>query len=387
MSADMLPYGRHHITDDDVEAVVRVLRSQALTQGGEVPAFEAELAALLGSPFAVAVSNGTAALEVAYRALGLGPGDEVITSPITFVATANAARRCGAEVVFADVDAEGNLSAESVLEHIGPRTRGIVAVHFAGLPCDLASLKRLAQVHNLWIVEDAAHALGATYQGVPIGSGEFGELTTFSFHPVKHITCGEGGAITSRSESLTRDMKRLREHGLERIPYPGSDGQFGYAQEVLGDNFRMSDIHAALGRSQLRRLRANVARRRQLAERYRAELGRAGLDAVQALAEPLGRESSYHLFPVLIDFAQVRKSRGQVMRELRERGIGTQVHYIPVCDQPYFARRAESRCPRARRFFEQELSLPMFPELTDADVTRVVESLVEVIRPALARAG
>lgn len=385
MSDAFLPYGRQSIDEDDIQAVVEVLKSSHLTQGPAVPRFEAKLASLLEAPHVSACSNGTAALHLAYAALGLGAGDELITSPITFLATANAARLLGADVRFGDVDPSGNLDPDSVEALIGPRTRGITAVHFAGMPASMQRLRAIAERHGLWLVEDAAHALGARSGQKPVGACELSDATTFSFHPVKHITTGEGGAITTRRPELKQRIDRLREHGIERRPAADSNGHYGYVMEELGWNYRLSDLNCALGTSQLEKLPGWVERRDQLARRYREKLQRLE-PLLRCLPELSDRQSSHHLFPVLIDFQRLGLSRGEVMGRLKQRGIGTQVHYIPVCDQPYYRQRGESACPAARRFYASELSLPMYAALSDADVDRVCAALSEIIERPMAAA-
>lgn len=386
MSQTFLPYGCQSIDDADVQAVIEALRSSHLTQGPGVARFEAALAELVGTPHVSVVSNGTAALHLAYAALGLQAGDEIITSPITFVATANAASLLGAEVRFGDVDPSGNLDPDSVEGLIGRRTKGIVAVHFAGMPADMPRLREIADRHGLWLVEDAAHALGARIGNQPVGACQLSDATTFSFHPVKHITTAEGGAISTRRPELTRKIERLREHGIERRPAPDSGGHYGYVLEELGWNYRLSDLNCALGASQLRKLAGWLARRDELAQRYRAGLSELASKGLGCLPEIPGRKSAHHLFPVLIDFPRAGLTRGQLMGELKQRGIGSQVHYIPVCDQPYYRRRGETHCPHARRFYSSELSLPMYAALSDADVDRVIEALWELIGRPMAAA-
>lgn len=379
MSANegFLPYGRHNIDEDDIAEVVALLRSGPLTQGPKTQQFEGLLAQTVGAAACVAVSSGTAALHLAYQALGLGPGDELITSPITFVATANAARQLGAKVIFADVDALGNLDPESVRARITERTRGIAAVHFSGTPCDMASLGAIAREHGLFLVEDAAHALGATYQGKTIGGCVWSDLVTFSFHPVKHITTAEGGAIALRSSEYESPLRRSREHGLRREAAPDSRGLYGYVQEELGYNYRLSDLNAALGVSQLRKLAGFLEARRAVDRLYRDALSDLDPELLAPLPEKADRESAHHLFPVQIDFAAAKTSRGAVMERLRARGIGSQVHYIPVHTQPYY--RGQHSCPNAERFFAKELSLPMYPGLTSSDVGRVVDTLRDIL--------
>lgn len=386
MSQDFLPYGRQSIDQQDIEAVIEVLKSSHLTQGPAVARFEAKLGSALEAEHVSACSNGTAALHLAYAALGLQAGDELITSPITFLATANAARLLGAEVRFGDVDQHGNLDPESVERLITPRTKGITAVHFAGMPADMPRLSAIARRHGLWLVEDAAHALGARAAAGPVGNCALSDATTFSFHPVKHVTTGEGGAVTTRRADVKRLIDRLREHGIERRPAPDSNGLYGYVMEELGWNYRLSDLNCALGSSQLDKLPAWVKRRDEVARRYREAFAALEPAGLRCLPEAEDRHSSHHLFPVLFDYARLGVSRGDVMSRLKQRGIGTQVHYIPVCDQPYYSQRGQHDCPQARRFYASELSLPMYSALSDADVNRVVEAVSEVIERPMAAA-
>lgn len=372
-----LPYGRHFIDEDDIAEVTNLLRNGPLTQGPKTQEFESKLAQATGASTCVAVSSGTAALHLAYQALGLGPNDELITSPITFVATANAARQLGARVVFADVDALGNLDPTSVRSCITSRTKGIAAVHFSGMPCDMAELSAIAREHELFLVEDAAHALGAAYRGEPVGTCSWSDLATFSFHPVKHITTAEGGAIAMRKRGCEPLLRRLREHGLRREPAPDSHGLYGYVQEELGYNYRLSDLCGALGVSQLRKLETFLDGRRKVDQWYREALSGFDPELLAPLPERSDRQSAHHLFPVQIDFEGAKRSRGAVMEELRARGIGTQVHYIPVSTQPYY--RDHGSCPQADRFFARELSLPMYPGLTSEDVCRVVDALKDIL--------
>jgi dTDP-4-amino-4,6-dideoxygalactose transaminase len=316
---------------------------------------------------------------LAYAALGLGLGDEIITSPITFLATANAARHLGAKVLFGDVDDCGNLDPESVESLITPRTKGIVAVHFAGLPADVARLRSIADRHGLWLVEDAAHALGARLGTAAVGACTLSDATTFSFHPVKHITTGEGGAVSTRRADLKQRIDRLREHGIERQPAPDSEGHYGYVMHELGWNYRLSDLSSALGRSQLQKLPAWLARRAEIAERYRTVFSGLDPELLRCTPQPSDRHSAHHLFPLLIDFARLGLTRGAVMGLLKQRGIGTQVHYIPVCDQPYYRQRGSWHCPKARSFYQSELSVPMYSTLSHADVERVLAGVSEVI--------
>jgi UDP-4-amino-4,6-dideoxy-N-acetyl-beta-L-altrosamine transaminase len=378
----MLPYGRQTIDDADIAAVVEVLRSPYLTCGPVVPRFEQALAAKVGAAHASACSSGTAALHLVYAALDIGPSDEIITTPITFSATAAAAYYVGAKVRFADVDPRtGNIDPASIEALIGPRTRAIVPVHLAGMPVDLEAIHAIAERHGLHVIEDACHALGATYHGTPIGGGR-SAATVFSFHPVKHITTGEGGGIVTHSATLKRRIDRLRQHGIERDPAHMEQppaGPWAYEVVELGWNYRMADISAALGLSQLAKLEGFVARRRELAGMYRAAF--AGTE-IATPSEASDRESAYHLFAVAIDWARFETTRARVAEGLAKLGVGTQVHYIPLTEQPLHVRRCpgESRPrPGVARYFERTLSLPLFPAMTPADVADVVAKLHRVL--------
>ncbi len=397
MPPEFLPYGRQTVDDDDVAAVVAALRAPALTCGPRVEEFEAALATYLGAPHVLACATGTAALHLAYAVLDLGPGDELITSPITFSATASAAYQVGATVRFADVEPDtGNLDVASVAALIGPRTRAIVAVHLAGLPCAMTALRALADAHGLLLIEDACHALGATYRGRMVASGE-ADAAVLSFHPVKHVTTGEGGAVIVRRPDLAARVARLRHHGLERDPArfaTPSPGPWYHEVVEQGWNYRLPDLACALGTSQLTRQPAWLARRRELAARYRDELARVfgGGDRalVRAPATRPDRESAYHLFAVAIDFARAGVDRATVMARLRDAGIGSQVHYIPLTAQPFHRARAGADADRPRpgadAYYARTLSLPMFPALADRDIRRVVDALATALdRPAVAR--
>lgn len=372
--------------DSDVAAVVEALRADLLTTGPRVEAFERALAERLGVKHVVAVSNGTAALHAAYHAAGVGPGDQVVVPAITFLATANAARFLDAEPRFADVGAEDGLLGPGALEQAlaaaGP-VRAVVPVHLTGRPADLEGIGAAARARGAVIIEDACHALGARYRGAPIGACSHSDAAVFSFHPVKHVTTGEGGAIATNDSTLALRARRFRSHGMVHdaasLEAP-SPGPWYYEQQELGFNYRLTDLQCALGTSQLRRLDAFLGRRRALAARYDALL--QGVPHVRPVgAGPAGAESAWHLYAVLIDFASVGRSRAAVMQALRDRGVGTQVHYIPVPAQPYYRRRGADpeRFPGARGYYERTLSLPLFPAMSDADPERVVAALREVL--------
>ena len=383
MTRELLPYGRQSIDEDDIAAVVEALRSDYLTTGPRVRAFEAALAEQLDVPHVVAVCNGTAALHAACAALGLGPGDEVLVPAVTFLASANCARYVGAEPVFVDVDPHtGLIDLEDAARRLSPRTRAIIPVHLTGQPVDLDALADFARAHELKVIEDAAHALGARWGERPIGDCRSTDMAIFSFHPVKHVTTGEGGAISTRDPQLARRLEVFRSHGMVRDPEhlrEPSPGPWYYEQQELGYNYRITDIQCALGLSQLRKLGAFVDTRRALAARYDRLLSE--LKHVRAIARGAAQGSSaYHLYAVQIDFEACGRSRAELMAALRERGVLTQVHYIPVPSQPYYRERGAdmAQYPGARAYYEASLSVPLFPAMDEGDVDRVVAALAEL---------
>ena len=376
-----IPYARQSIDDGDVAEVVRVLRSPFLTQGPEIERFERTVARAVGAKHAVAVSNGTSALHLACRALGVGPGDLVWTSPNSFVASANCARYCGADVDFVDIDPEtlqiDPASFAAKLEaaaRAGKRLPKVaVVVHFAGAPCDLAPLSEAARRYGVALIEDASHALGATYRGSRIGDSSYSDVTVFSFHPVKIVTTGEGGMLVTAREDLARELALLRSHGITRDDSRmagGSEGPWYYEQLELGYNYRITDIQAALGTRQMQRLPAFLARRRTLAARYGELL--ADADLVLPYTPPAA-ESAWHLYVV-----QVEPSRRRAIFEaLRAAGILVNVHYIPIHLQPYYRILGfgPGAFPNAERYYARAISLPMFYELTDEEIERVASEL------------
>ncbi len=390
----MIPYCQHQIRDEDREAVASVLGSARLTQGPMVAAFESGLREATGARRAVAVSSGTSALQIALQALGVGPGDEVLVPSLTFLATANAVLLAGARPVFVDVDpATLALDPEDLERHLSKRTRGAIAVHYAGHVADLDALRaRLGP--DRFLVEDACHALGAVDRGRPVGSNS--EAACFSFHPAKHITTGEGGAIVTRDDALADRCLRLREHGMERIPacFQGlglpsrvkaeESGAWVYEMQNLSGNHRLPDFASALGLSQLSRLGENLAIRRRLSARYARLL--AGEDRVEWLRELPQTESAWHLFPILLDVDRIEGGRAAVYTALHAEGIGVQVHYIPIHLQPYYRVKLGTRFgdfPNTEAAYLRLLSLPMFPDLEDSAQDRVVD----VLRGVLARLG
>jgi dTDP-4-amino-4,6-dideoxygalactose transaminase len=375
----MLPYGRQSIDESDVEAVVATLRSDWLTTGPQVAAFEADLATWTGGVPCVSVSNGTAALHTAYAAAGIGAGDEVVTSPMTFVATASTAIALGGRVTFADVDDDtANLDPAAADAAVTSRTRVVAAVDYAGHPAEYDELRKVTERSGALLVADAAHSIGSTYRGAPVGS--IADLTTFSFFPTKNLTTAEGGAVAATSPELLERARRFRTIGLvrdraqQRYPDEG-----GWHQEVheFGLNYRLPDVLCALGRSQLRRLPAFKARRTELVARYNRLLA-----DVPGLRLPTQREwvdPVWHLYPVRV----LDGRRREVYDRLRAQGIGVQVNYIPVYWHPVFEDLGYRRgmCPVAEAFYAEELSLPLFPSLTDADQDRVIEGLRGILAP------
>jgi UDP-4-amino-4,6-dideoxy-N-acetyl-beta-L-altrosamine transaminase len=380
-----LPYGRQSITEADIAAVVAVLRSDFLTQGPEVERFEQALADIAGARHVVAYSHGTAALFGTCFAARVGPGDEVVTTPITFAASANCASYCGAQPVFADVEpVAATLDPAAFERALTARTKAVIPVDLTGHPAQLAEIAEIARSRGVTVIRDAAHSLGATYRGEPAGHGRFADMTIFSFHPVKHVTTGEGGAVATDSDELADRLRRFRNHGIERDPsrftVQPSPGPWYHEMQELGHNFRLTDLQAALGRSQLQRLPEFVARRRALAARYDAAL--AGVPGAQPLGRLPARESSFHLYVVRIDFAGLHKTRAEVMDGLRARGVGSQVHYIPCYRHPYHAASGwhPADFPVAEAYYQQALSLPMFAGLLDDEVDRVVHALRDVLK-------
>lgn len=374
-----IPYGRQIIEDVDVEAVADVLRSGWLTTGPAVQTFEDDFASAVGARHAVANSNGTAALHLSMLAAGIGPGDEVIVPAMTFAASANCARYVGADVVFADVEeATLTLDVEHAASLVTDRTRAIVAVDYAGIPCHLDELMELADQHGLVVVEDAAHAPGATYKGRPVGS--IAHLTTFSFHPVKHLTTGEGGMVTTEDADLAGRVRKLRNHGID-TDFRQREEQATWEYDVaeLGFNYRLSDINCALGSAQLRRLDSWVEERRRLAARY-AELLR-DVDDVRMLRVPDDRESSWHLFPIVLRGGEPALRR-RVFKHMRAVNIGVNVHYRPVHLHSLYRELGygPGLCPVAEAVYDGLLSLPMWAGLTNADQDRVVDELTRALR-------
>ncbi len=388
LNASYIPYGRQDVRPEDVDAVVTVLRSDWLTQGPAVPRFERALADGCGSRYAVAVNSATSALHVACLALGLRRGDRLWTSPNTFVASAVCGLYCGAEIDFVDIDLRsGNMSADALeakLEQAqadGRLPKIVVPVHFAGQSCDMRRIRALADRYGFGVVEDAAHAIGGKYLGEPIGGCRFSDITVFSFHPVKIVTTGEGGAALTNDAELATRMQRIRSHGTTHDParmQGQSDGPWYYQVLELGWNYRMTDIQAALGCSQIERLPEYVGRRAALAERYSLLLANSGLGL--PWCDP-ACTSAWHLYVVGWNEQASGRSRAEAFARLRAAGIGVNVHYIPVHTQPYFRGLGfrPGQFPNAEAHYARALTLPLYPGLTEAQQDRVIEQLLSML--------
>jgi perosamine synthetase len=389
----MIPYGRHHIDEDDIQAVAEVLRSGVLSQGPAIEAFECAIATYVGAKYAVAVSSCTAALHLAAVAAGVGPKKALITSPITFVASSNAALYTGGAPSFADVDpATINMSPAALRETLRktPNARAVIPVHYAGLPCDMQQIQAIANEAGVAVIEDAAHALGARYaDGSRVGCCAYSLMTAFSFHPVKAIAAGEGGMITTNDAAVYRQLLRLRSHGINKLDDPfqvpeqaGRDGvtfPWYYEMQELGYHYRITDLQCGLALSQFKKLDRFVQRRIELVKRYDREF--AEMRYLRP-AQTTGRDdSAHHLYPVRIDFDGLGKSRTQLMLELRARGIGTQVHYIPVPSQPLYRKLGfnPEDYPSSNGYYAQALSIPLFYDLTNEQQSNVIATFRELL--------
>ncbi len=384
----MIPYGRQEILEADIAAVTEVLRSDFLTQGPAVPAFEAALARYTGVKHAVAANSATSALHIACLALGLKPGDRLWTSPITFVASANCALYCGATVDFVDIDPLTFNMSVSALEaklerarRMGSLPKIVVPVHMCGQSCDMRAIHDLSRKYGFKVIEDASHAIGARYLGEPVGNCRYSDITIFSFHPVKIITTAEGGMALTNDSGLARAMELLRSHGITRSPElmtKPSEGPWYYQQIELGFNYRMTDLQAALGLSQMSRLDTYVSKRHEIARRYNEKL--AHLPLVAPWQHP-DAYSSFHLYVVRLTSRPDAKGRREVFESLRSRGVGVNVHYIPVHTQPYYQDMGFSvgDFPESERYYTEAISLPLYPALSEDDQDRVVCGLEEAL--------
>ena len=372
----LLPYGRQSIEEDDIQAVVQTLRSDWLTTGPKIGEFEEAFAAWVGARYAVSFSSGTAALHGAAFAAGIGSGDEAITTPLTFAATANCVLYQNATPVFADVDRNTlNLDPERVRAAVSSRTKALLPVDYAGHPADLDTILEIAQRHGLVVIEDACHALGAEYKGRRVGS--IAHMTVFSFHPVKHLTTGEGGMVTTNNASYADALRKFRNHGISSGARDRQQaGQWHYDMVLLGYNYRLTDIACALGLSQLKKLEANLKRRREIAARYTA-----AFEEMPGICAPTVREEvlpAWHLYPIRLDVARLSVGRAEIFLALRAENIGVNVHYIPVHLHPYYRERFGYRggeFPIAENAYESLISLPMFHSMSDQDVQDVIRAV------------
>ena len=382
----MIPYGRQYIDESDVEAVKSVLQSDFLTQGTKVKEFEEALANYCGSKYAVVFSSGTAALHGAYFAAGLAKGDEIITTPITFLATANAALFLGAKPVFVDVQQDtGNINPNLIEGKITEKTKVIAPIDYSGQPADLEEIYKIARKNNLLVIEDACHALGAEYKGAKIGSCKYSDMVVFSFHPVKSITTGEGGAVLTNDRDYYEKLSMFRQHGVTKDTAKfkqGAEftGSWYYEMHYLGYNYRLTDIQCALGISQLTKLDHFIARRQEIAEKYNMVFKKSPYLIRPYIKDD--RESAWHLYALRLKLDKMSKTRRQVFEELRSLGIGVHVHYIPLHLQPYYRNKfgyKRGDFLKAEAYYDSVLTIPLFPAMSDSDCEYVSKSVLEVV--------
>ncbi len=384
----IIPYGKQSISEQDIDAVVNVLKSDFITQGPVVPEFEQAVAGYCGANYAVAVCNATSALHLACRALNIGYGDRVWTSPNTFVASANCVLYCGATIDFVDIDPQTyNLSIEQLqkklewAERNNQLPKAIICVHFAGQSCAMKKINELSKKYHFYIIEDAAHAIGASHLNKKVGSCTSSDITIFSFHPVKIITTGEGGMLLTNKSELADKIKRLRSHGITRDPIEMeniSHGEWYYEQIELGFNYRMTDIQAALGLSQLERLDDFIEKRRALVQRYNEQLSDLPVTLPWQSEQS---QSSWHLYVICLELDKINKSRKQIFSELRQQGIGVNVHYIPVHTQPYYQNLGFKwgDFPISENYYNKAITLPLFPEMAESDIDYIKNKLAQII--------
>jgi UDP-4-amino-4,6-dideoxy-N-acetyl-beta-L-altrosamine transaminase len=379
----MIPYGHQDITRADIDAVVEVLNSDFLTQGPQVPIFEKKIGTWVDASHVIAVNSATSALHIACLALGLGEGDLLWTSPITFVASANCGLFCGAQVDFVDIDPRTNNLCPVALENklikaksLGRLPKILVPVHFAGRPCDMRAIRKLGEKYGFYIIEDASHAIGSHYLGGPIGSCRYSDITIFSFHPVKIITTGEGGAALTNCPNLAEKMANLRSHGITRdralMKKQVEEGPWYYEQIALGFNYRMTDLQAALGSSQIDRLEMYIRRRQEIASYYQKHL----IDLPLILPDRCD-DSAYHLFVVCVDTTKTKKTRAEIFNAMRAQDIGVNVHYIPVHLHPYYSNLGfkKGSFPVAEEYYARAMSIPIYPAMTNRQLETVVDAM------------
>ena len=381
----MIQYGHQHIDDEDIQAVVNVLKSDFLTQGPAVSRFENKICEITGARYCVAVSNATAGLHIAVQVLNLPENSEGITTPNTFLASANCLLYNNIKPIFADINPDTyNIEPNEIGKKITPNTKVIIPVHFAGLSCDMERIKKVADGHNIRVIEDAAHAIGSCYaDGSPVGNCKYSDMTVFSFHPVKTITTGEGGAITTNDESLYKRLLQLRSHGVTKDTelLTQNPGPWYYEMHSLGFNYRMTDMQAALGYSQLLKLEHFRERRQSIVDRYNEAFD--GIPHIKLPYRNFEQISCFHLYVLQIDFEKIGITRKDFMKKLVDKGIGTQVHYIPVHTQPYYKKHYGYKTgdyPIAEQYYEMALSLPLHLSMTDVDVDKVIFTINEIMK-------
>lgn len=383
----MIFYGKQSIDQNDIDAVVEVLKSDFLTQGPAIEKFEKCVAEYCGAKYAVAVTSATAALHISCLATGLGKGDILWTSPITFIASANCGRYCGADVDFVDIDPSTyNMSIaelEKKLQAAEIKPRVVVPVHLAGQSCEMDKIYKLSQKYGFKVIEDASHAIGADYKETKVGCCKYSDMTVFSFHPVKIVTTGEGGMVLTNDKDLYEKLVLYRSHGITRDPKlmtGTADGPWYYQQIDLGFNYRMTDMQAALGYSQMQKVNEFVSKRRYLAKRYNELL--KNINGIQLPDQNEDTKSSWHLYVVRVDFFKISKTKNQIFAEMKEKGICLNLHYIPVHTQPYYENLGfkGGDFPNSEKYYEEAFTLPLYYSLTDEQQDHIVKSLVEVLQ-------
>jgi len=376
-----LPYGKQWIDENDVKAISKIATEDCITQGPKINEFEKRLAEYCGAKYGVAMANGTAALHAACSVAGVTKGTEAITTPITFAADANAVIYNNGKPIFADIDPDTlNIDSDRIKESINEKTRAIIPVDFTGLPCDLDKINKIARENDLIVIEDAAHALGARYKGQKIGS--ISDMTVFSFHPVKHITTGEGGMVLTNNETFYEKLKTFRHHGIikDKEKQINPEGPWYYEIQTLGHNFRITDFQCVLGISQMNKLDYFVKRRREIASQYTDKFKK--MPEIIIKEEPEGYESAYHIYVIQLNLSKLKTNRKKIFEALRAENIGVHVHYVPVHYHPFYKKTygyKKGDYPNAEEYYERALTLPVFPKMSDEDVKDVVEAVRKVI--------